>query len=85
MMILLSVKLLDTSITSIHQNNHMTQTHQRSKIFINLKIVLLDNGQTIRIKVVKETFIPETNTDPVKEQNCTISFRAETAIGQSSQ
>lgn len=29
--------------------------------------------------------LPETNMVPVKEQNCTISFRAETAIGQSSQ
>lgn len=29
--------------------------------------------------------IPERNTGPVKEQNCTISFRAETATGQSIQ
>ena len=29
--------------------------------------------------------LPEWNIAPAKEQNCTISFRADTAIGQSSQ
>ena len=37
------------------------------------------------VQVGKETIIPEGNMDPVKEQNWTINFRAETAIGQSSQ
>ena len=36
-------------------------------------------------EVDKEITLPEGNTVPVKEQNCTINFRAETAIGQSSQ
>ena len=34
---------------------------------------------------IKERILPEENTVPVKEQNCTINFLAETATGQSSQ
>lgn len=39
----------------------------------------------IMAQVYKELTLPEGNIVPAKEQNWTINFRAETAIGQSSQ
>lgn len=49
----------------------------------NIKDIKINHVATWYI--CKKAALPEWNIVPAKEQNCTISFRADTAIGQSSQ